>query len=323
MPVNSYNVLQAYLKALGIPPGSRGGLTGSQQWKSMFSDLTKGAPGGLNAKQTADYIMNNFDSVNSLTERATNGEAIQQEAFDTILSSRPVEGPGDDGEGPGDGGERKTEPPNSPSDWEDILKTVGLSTAFSSAFNDFYGSAVTQSTLKSFLRAFATPEEALASVLKVAETGLSVEPLILGLTELQGSSIGARAGGVLGSGDISGVGAFVRDQLGSALPERKSPLTDSDIFATPPRAQVQPLDPVDVNDSFIARQSAQLNAQEMDRIFDAIKFSPQKTERDLLKMIEDAAPVLTEESWVFFQNFLEISLNIFFNPDGVYGKTQR
>ena len=125
---NSFNLLQAYIKALKLPPEARDGIKRSPEWKALFKRLAKTLTG--DAKTEANNIMNNYDEVNSLAETASNGEQIAQEAFDSVRSRS------------GDGGEFRDEPPegkvpdqppNNKRDWQDTLKKVGLSTGLNSS----------------------------------------------------------------------------------------------------------------------------------------------------------------------------------------------
>jgi hypothetical protein len=50
--------------------------------------------------------------------------------------------------------------------------------------------------------------------------------LVLAASELQGNSVAAQQGGLLGSGGISGVAGFVRDQMQAGIDQRANTTDD-------------------------------------------------------------------------------------------------
>jgi hypothetical protein len=84
--VNSYNVLQSYVKAMKLPPEARDAKQRSPKWRAMFKRLFKDLSG-----DTASIVQNirdNYDEVNNLAARVTTGEGITQEAFDAITQEK-------------------------------------------------------------------------------------------------------------------------------------------------------------------------------------------------------------------------------------------
>ena len=108
----------------------------------------------------------------------------------------------------GDGGPppESKRPPDDLDSWKEVLEKVGVSAALSTAFKNVYSAGVNAVSAKSFQQAFASPEEALATLMRVGEVGLvDVEPLAVALTSLETDTAAARSSGLVGSGDISTV----------------------------------------------------------------------------------------------------------------------
>jgi hypothetical protein len=89
-------------------------------------------------------------------------------------------------------------PPDDLDSGKEVLEKVGvlLSAALSTAFKNIYSSGVNAVSAKSFQQAFASPEEALATLMRVGEAGLvDVEPLAVALTSIETDTAAARSSG--------------------------------------------------------------------------------------------------------------------------------
>ena len=117
--------------------------------------------------------------------------------------------------------ETKSRPPDDLKSWKEVLEKLGLSAGLAVAFRDVYSAGLNAVSVKAFQQAFSSPAEALSTLARVGEAGLiDAEPLAVALTALTADTPAARSSALVGSGDISGVGAFVRSELSAGERER-------------------------------------------------------------------------------------------------------
>ena len=102
------------------------------------------------------------------------------------------------------------------------LKDVAVNTGVALALKAIYDSGDVGSGLAQMTK-FVTSAEVTELSIAVAE----IFSLPVAATELQGNSMSARQGGLLGSGGISGVAGFIRDQMQAGIDERANTTVDS------------------------------------------------------------------------------------------------
>jgi hypothetical protein len=105
------------------------------------------------------------------------------------------------------------------------LKDVAVNTGVALALKAIYDSGDVGSGLAQMTK-FVTSAEATELSIAVAET-FTMPALVLAATELQGNSVSAQEGGLLGSGGISGVAGFIRGQMQAGIDERANETVNS------------------------------------------------------------------------------------------------
>jgi hypothetical protein len=255
--VSAYNVFRSYMSKKGFSMDQLSDIWAVAENKQLFKDLTKKLQGpGVAAKHIANAFSNRH------------GDNMFRDV-----------GGGAGGTPP----ESKISPPDDLESWKDVLQKVGVSAALAATFRDVYSAGVNAVSAKAFQQAFSSPEEALSTLARLGETGLiDAEPLALALTALETDTPAARSSALIGSGDISGVGGFVRAELAAGEREREgapSPVSEEKAG------------------EFVSTRAAQLDEAERKRIHNLIvphRGEQRLSDEEILDAIEKAAPILSK-----------------------------
>jgi hypothetical protein len=134
--------------------------------------------------------------------------------------------------------DRKVDTPDDIEGWKAVLRGLGdkpgletlrnaaANTGVALALKAIYDGGDASAGLTQMMK-FVTSAEATELSIAAAEM-FTFPALVLAATELQGNSVAAaQQGGLLGSGSISGVAGFVRDQMQAGIDERANATVDS------------------------------------------------------------------------------------------------